>query len=77
MKLAKSGREDPDLIFSFCLILILRELHSAVIIKGVFFTGTPLKVTSTEKLIYARLGVSRPIYVNVDSPNRGFPYFNF
>ena len=23
------------------------------------------------------LGVSRPIYVNVDSPNLGFPYFNF
>ena len=28
--------------------------------------------------ILARLGVtSRPIYVNVDSPNLGFPYFNF
>ena len=23
------------------------------------------------------LGISRPIYVNVDSPNQGFPYFNF
>ena len=23
------------------------------------------------------LGVSRPIYINVDSPNLGFPYFNF
>ena len=23
------------------------------------------------------LGVSRPIYVNVDSPSLGFPYFNF
>ena len=33
----------------------------------------PLKVRSTKK---ARLGVSRPIYVNVDSPNLGFPYFN-
>ena len=42
-----------------------------------FFTGTPLTVPSTKKLIYARLGVSRPIYVNVDSPNLGFPYFNF
>ena len=31
----------------------------------------------TEKLILARLGVSRTIYVNVDSPNLGFPYFNF
>ena len=31
----------------------------------------------TEKLILARLGVSRPIYVAVDSPKLGFPYFNF
>ena len=23
------------------------------------------------------LGVAGPIYVNVDSPNLGFPYFNF
>ena len=23
------------------------------------------------------MGVSRTIYVNVDSPNLGFPYFNF
>ena len=23
------------------------------------------------------LGVSRPIYVDIDSPNLGFPYFNF
>ena len=43
-----------------------------------FFTlGLPLKVHSTNKLILARLGVSRTIYVNVDSPNLGFPYFNF
>ena len=28
-------------------------------------------------LILARLGVSRKIYVNVDSPNLGFPYINF
>ena len=28
------------------------------------------------KLIYVRLGVSRTINVNVDSPNLGFPYFN-
>ena len=26
-------------------------------------------------LIQARLGVSRPIYVDVNSPNLGFPYF--
>ena len=37
----------------------------------------PLKVLSTKKLIWARLGVSRTIYVNVDSPNLGFTYFNF
>ena len=36
----------------------------------------PEKVPSTEKLIWARLGVSRTIYVNVDSPNLGFPYLN-
>ena len=45
--------------------------------RVIFFTGTPLKVPSTEKLIQACLGVSRTIYVNVDSPNLGFPYFNF
>ena len=42
-----------------------------------FSLVSPLKVLSTNKLIKARLGVSRPIYVNVDSPNLGFPYFNF
>ena len=31
----------------------------------------------TEKLIKAMLGVSRTIYVNVDSPNLGFPYYYF
>ena len=46
-------------------------------LQGNFFTGTPPKVPSTEKLILARLGVSRTIYVNVDSPNLGFSYFNF
>ena len=40
-----------------------------------FITVPPLKYQSTEKLILARLGVSRPIYVNEDSPNLGFPYF--
>ena len=34
-------------------------------------------MTTTNKLIKAWLGVSRPIYVNVDSPNLGFTYFNF
>ena len=45
------------------------------LIQGVFYTGPPPK--STKKLILARLGVSWTIYVNVDSPNQGFPYFNF
>ena len=45
------------------------------LIQGVFYTGPPPK--STKKLILARLGVSWTIYVNVDSPNLGFPYLNF
>ena len=46
--------------------------------KVIFFlTGTPYKVLSTERLIQARLGVSRTIYVNVDSPTLGSTYFNF
>ena len=52
-------------------------MHVCTLIQGVFLTGTPLKVPSTKKLIQARLGVSRTIYVNVDSPDPGFPYFNF
>ena len=47
------------------------------LIQGFFSLGLLLKCLSTEKLIQARLGVSRTIYVNVDSPNLGFPYFNF
>ena len=51
----------------------IEKLHT-----GWFFTlGLPLKVQSTEKLILSRLGVSRTIFVNVDSPNLGFTYFNF
>ena len=46
-------------------------------IQGGFLTGPPLKVLSTKTLIKARLGVSGTIYVNVDSPNLAFPYFNF
>ena len=44
---------------------------------AMFLTGCSLKVPSAEKFIWARLGVSRTIYVNVDSPNLGFSYFNF
>ena len=37
----------------------------------------PLKSFKYKKVNLAGLGVSRTIYVNVDSPNLGFPYFNF
>ena len=50
------------------------NVNFTYIYRVFFLTGTPPK--STNKLILARLGVSRPIYVNVDSPNQGFPYFN-
>ena len=46
-------------------------------VQGDFFAGAPKKVLNTEKLIWARLGVSRAIYVNVDSPYLSFPFFNF
>ena len=50
---------------------------TTVVHTGCFLPlGLPLKVLSTEKLILARLGVSRTNYVNVDSPNLGFTYFN-
>ena len=53
-----------------------RPPRCSLMIQGVFFfTGTPPKISKYKKLISASLGVSRPIYVNVDSPNLGFPYF--
>ena len=45
--------------------------------QGVFSLGLPLKVLSTEKLILARLVVSRTIFVNVDLSNLGSPYLIF
>ena len=45
--------------------------------QGVFSLGLPLKVLSTEKLILARLVVSRTIFVNVDLSKLGSPYFIF
>ena len=36
-----------------------------------FFAGTPPKSSKYK----ARLGVSRPIYINVDSPNLGLPSY--
>ena len=48
------------------------EGNATNLVQGVYF-----HCLSTEKLIEAGLGVSRTIYVNVDSPDLGFPYFNF
>ena len=60
------------------MINIMMVKTKIAMIQGVFFSLVPpLKVLSTKKLIWAKLGVSRPIYVNVDSPNLGFTYFNF
>ena len=42
-------------------------------VQGVFFTGPPPKMSKYRKV---KLGVSRTISVNADSPNLGFPYFN-
>ena len=54
------------------------RLGESTLTYRVFFSlGLPLKVLCTDKLIQARLGVSGTIYVNVDSPNLDFPYFNF
>ena len=44
---------------------------------AMFFTGTLPISSKYKKVNQARLGVSRLIYVNVDSPNLGFIYFNF
>ena len=46
-------------------------------IQDLFSLGLPIKVLITEKSIKTRLGVSRTIYVNVDTPNLGFTFFNF
>ena len=51
---------------------VVFEGNATNLVQGVYF-----HCPSTEKLIEAGLGVSRTIYVNVDSPDLGFPYFNF
>ena len=66
------------LLNSCANLILLRSRAKFVKTTGWLFSLVPpLKGLSTEKLIWARLGVSRTIYVNVDSPNLGFPYFNF
>ena len=81
----RSDKEPP--LFTLTLICLLRvcvmciHIHATVhvcVCRGCFFTlGIPLKVVSTNKLIWARLGVTRMTYVNVDSPNLGSSYLNF
>ena len=45
--------------------------------QGVKRIGLSVIEIQVHTEIRIRLGVSRTIYVNVDSPNLGFPYFNF
>ena len=42
-----------------------------------FLTGTPPKNSKYKKVNLGKVRCIWPIYVNVDSPNLGFPYFNF
>ena len=62
--------------------MLKKQTNSALLaistnIQGVFFHWYPPKSSKYKQVNQAWLGVSRPIYVNVDSPNLGFPYFNF
>ena len=56
------------------MTIIMMIVIFIIELQGGFSLILPLKVISTNKLIWARLGVSRPIYVNVDSPSLGLPY---
>ena len=57
-------------------ITLILGVYETLILQGVFSSLVPpLKVLNTKKLIWARLGVSRSLYANVDSPNLGFSYF--
>ena len=64
------GHSEFKLGFSKLLVKLDTMLY-----RLIFVTGPPLK--STKKLIWASLGVSRPICVNVDSLNPGFLYLIF
>ena len=59
-----------------CVFPLLIHLYRVVFL----ITPPPLK-SSKKKYkkvnLQVRLGVSRTIYVNVDTPNLGFTYFNF
>ena len=58
------------------MMMIVRMiiLIMMIIYRVIFSLVPPLKVLSSEKFIWAGLGVSGPIYDNVDFPNVGFPY---
>ena len=61
-----------DIVMYVCMYVCMSRIqykHKLTRLQGVFSLVPPLKVPSTKKLILARLDVSRPIYVNVDSPN--------
>ena len=62
------------IIIRIILIIFLKDQYHEI--KGDLSTALP-PPQSIEKLILARLGVSREIYVNIDSPILGFPYLNF
>ena len=76
--LDKFSQVNSLLSHSFCIHGILAALcvQKGVCLPdtGCFSLGLPLKVLNTNKLIEAKLDVSRMIYVNVDSPNLDFPY---
>ena len=60
-------------IYVWAMIISFPKPHK---MYRVFFSlGLPQKFQVQKS--WSRLVVSRTIYVNVDSPNLGFPYFNF
>ena len=70
------------IMLSLMMVIIISQMLTSYMellyIQGVFFSLVPpLKYLSTKKLIQAWLGVSRPIYVNVDSPNLVFRTLTF
>ena len=63
-----------DIVCMMHIAMILSiDPDACMYLQGGFFDWPPLKSSK----YWARLGVSRSIYVNVDTPNLGFTYFNF
>ena len=63
--------------FIRCCLEVVQQFHLELSFRVFFHWYPPSKSSKYKKLISTMLGVSRPIYVNVDSPKLGFPYFNF